>query len=201
MIDETRLIQGQKRQHHDQGNRNAFKDQHQDRREGDVLVGEEPCGEDADRKERDRRMREIPADAREIQQLGREVGKSGNTRDADEHIRKDQAPAGHPADLWPEPLHRVLVHAARRRIPLTELIQADGHKQQHDRAEEIAEPSGRARRAKHQRDDQRGRHARGDERHRLSQDLPEIQRVGFQSGVRLLDCLLITGAAVGHGSS
>ena len=55
---------------------------------------------------------------------------------------------------------------------------------------EVANPSCRAGGAEHQRHDQRRRHARGNQRDRLRQNLPKVQRIGFQ-----LVCVFLTVSA------
>ena len=61
-IDDAGFGQRQKGQHHDDGNRDTLEYQHQDRREGDVLVCQEPSRRGRKSEERDRGMRQIAAD-------------------------------------------------------------------------------------------------------------------------------------------
>ena len=89
---------------------------------------------------------------------------SAYTGDADEHIRPDQTPTGYAARLGAKALGGVLIHAAGGSVSLGELIQIQRDEEQHDRAEEIAEPSRVARGCEHQRNDQGRGHAGGDER-------------------------------------
>ena len=116
-------------------------------------------------------------DVSHVEELLGEDGEARRAREPDEQIGPDEAPAADGAPAVAEAGDGVAVHRSGVGGSLGELVQVEGHEQQHERAHGVRQPADVAGVRVHQGHDQRRRHRRRDQRDILREQLDEVQAV------------------------
>ena len=162
-------------QDQDQGHRDAFEEQHQERRELHILPCAIPGYADAHREQQDlRRMQPNHFKKR----IGKD-GEAGCAGDRNAKIGPDQGPAADRACGHAQPTADIGVHRPGGGGTAGELIEVVGNEHQHDGAQRVGQPAPIPRVRIHHRDDQGRRHGGRDQRDCLRKHLAEVKTVRF----------------------